>query len=49
MTEDGYYSLDNIMREWGHKEGLSYDVVLNAVSHSLFRRLNGEHRVRFCV
>ena len=49
MTVDRYFSLDDIMRVWGHKERLKYEDVLTALGFSLFRCLNDEHRVRFCV
>ena len=37
------------MRVWGRNEGLKFDEVLNAVGNSLFKRINDENRVRFCV
>ena len=49
ITPDGYFSMKDIMRIWGHKNGLMTDEVLKAVSHSLSRLIQDEHRARFLV
>jgi hypothetical protein len=50
ITEDGYFSMKDIMQVRGHKHSLTMDDVLKAVSHSLFwRDRRGEFRTRFLV
>ena len=49
VTSDGYFNLKDIMKSWGHKNGLSTDEVLSAVGEFMFKRVHGEHRAHFLV
>ena len=48
-SEDGFFKLKDLMKDWGDNLSLSPGDVLSAVSENLFKEVRGEMRVHFLV
>ena len=48
-SQDGFFKLKDLMKNWGDKLGVSLSQVLSAVSENLFKEVNGEMRAHFLI